>query len=396
MKDDYSIIGKIMATYPVISEADQQVLDEWMQQEGNREIFESIVEHDNRLQDLKRYVQLENETAAARERFQTLIDVQAEERTSTSFKWRYMAAAAVMLIVVSLVFYVYNRSHKDDVVKESPAVVQQNDVAPGQYKASLTLADGSVVAVDSFFNGKLVQQGNTNVYNKNGQLVYKEEKKGGAVIYNKLTTSKGEMYGTILSDGSKVWLNSQSSIKYPVTFVDDKRKVEITGEAYFEVASLTGQKGKRPFIVTIDGMEVEVLGTKFNVNGYNNEAQIKTTLLEGKVKVSEGDAEKVLSPGQQAKLEKQTGEINTVDDVDVDEAVAWRYGYFQFNDADLQTVMNQIVRWYDVSVVYEGNVPDKKFWGKISRNNSLSNILTALERYGVHFRIEGKKIIITP
>jgi ferric-dicitrate binding protein FerR (iron transport regulator) len=168
--------------------------------------------------------------------------------------------------------------------------------------------------------------------------------------------------------------------------------VEITGEAYFEVA----HAADRPFIVNVDGMEVQVIGTHFNISSYADEAEIKTTLLEGKVRVTKGNSLTELAPGQQAQLNKQTENIIRESNVDVSEVVAWKNGYFSFSDADLQTVLRQLVRWYDVEVSYEGKVADMTFQGKIPRNSNLSNVLKILETNEVHFKIEGKKIIVSP
>jgi ferric-dicitrate binding protein FerR (iron transport regulator) len=252
--------------------------------------------------------------------------------------------------------------------------------------------------VDSFSKDRLVQQGSTNVYNKDGKLVYKENGKAKSVLYNTLSTEKGQIYGMVLGDGTKVWLNSQSSIRYPVHFKGSERKVEITGEAYFDVT----HNAAMPFHVLINGIDMQVLGTEFNVNGYNDEPEIKTTLLEGRVKVSKGNSVKILSPEQQATYNKETQQLDKVENVDVKEVVAWKNGYFQFKDADWQTLLRQIVRWYDVEVAFNGPIPQRKISGKIPRNSNLSQVLEALETIEsfkdnqVHFKLEGKRIIVMP
>jgi ferric-dicitrate binding protein FerR (iron transport regulator) len=187
-------------------------------------------------------------------------------------------------------------------------------------------------------------------------------------------------------------LNSESSIRYPVAFSGNKREIETTGECYCEIA----KDASRPFIVKIGTMRVEVLGTHFNINSYSDEGVIKTTLLEGKVKITEGNSAEVLSPGQQGQLQKQTDKLQVISDIDLEQVVAWKNGYFQFNKDDLQTVMRQIARWYDLDVVYEGTIPRTPFWGELPRSAKASAVLNALEKSGVHFRIEGKKVIVTP
>jgi ferric-dicitrate binding protein FerR (iron transport regulator) len=307
-------------------------------------------------------------------------------------------AAAVILIAALGGYWFLSRNKKMPVAKtETKQTPVNNDVAPGQYKAKLTLADGSTIILDSAKTGQLVQQGEINVLNKDGQLVYEKRGETNKVLYNTLSTSKAETYLTVLSDGTKVWLNSQSSIHYPVAFMGDVRKVEITGEAYFEVAPAVGKNGKRPFIVGVNGMEVEVLGTHFNINSYSNESAIKTTLLEGKIRVhsSASNTEKILTPGEQAVLQDNKIVVNK--NVDVDAEVAWRFGYFNFNNADLKTVMRQLERWYDVNVVYEGKVSnDMELIGKIPRSMNLSQVLNVLQTQQVHYKVESHKIIILP
>jgi transmembrane sensor len=314
-------------------------------------------------------------------------------------------AAAVILIAGLGGYWILSRTkNKPEAKRETAQISVNNDVAPGQYKARLTLADGSTVVLDSVTANSHLQQGGTKLYANNGQLVYEQKGKQKEVLYNTLTTSKGEMYAMLLSDGSKVWLNSQSSIRYPVVFNDNVRKVEVTGEAYFEVAPAVsllpnGEKSKRPFIVEANGMEVEVLGTHFNINNYADEEATKTTLLEGKVRVhsAKNNAQTILMPGEQAVVPRGQNERIVVDKgVDVDAEVAWRFGYFNFNNADLKTMMRQLERWYDVEVEYQDKVPDAEFIGKIPRELTLSQVLNGLQGQNVHFKISGKKIIVTP
>lgn len=308
--------------------------------------------------------------------------------------WVKYAAAAVVVMIGG---YWLLTTHSTKPVK--PEVVQQQekteDIAPGQYKAMLTLDNGQKIVLDSAVQGQLTKQGNTVVLNKNGQLVYDASKaSGGEVTYNTLTTAKGQTYATVLADGSKVWLNAQSSIRYPVAFVGNERQVEVIGEAYFEVA----HDVSKPFIVKASSVKIEVLGTHFNVNSYSEENAVKTTLLEGKVKVRSTaiNAQTTLVPGEQARFIKQSQALVKVNDIDVDAEVAWRFGLFQFDNADLKTVMRQLERWYDVEVQYSGAIPDREFVGTIPRSINLSKVLTLLEKQNVKFKIDGKKIIVTP
>ena len=214
--------------------------------------------------------------------------------------------------------------------------------------------------------------------------------------YNVLSTPRGGQYRLVLPDGSQVWLNAASSIRYPTAFTGTERKVEVSGEVYFEVT----KNAAMPFRVVVnrrkgepDPMEIEVLGTQFNVNAYTDEDVIRTTLLEGAVKVKKGVKGGILQPGQQAQC-KEDGEMRWVPDADVEKVVAWKNGVFEFRDENLQAVMRQISRWYDVEVVYEGAIPTDGFTGRFSRNTSLSGVLSILRLSDIRLTVENKKIIV--
>ena len=279
----------------------------------------------------------------------------------------------------------------------APVQALKNDVEPGGNKAVLTLSDGSQVVLDSTMDGVVSMQGNSKVLKlSNGQLAYKtatSSKLAAASqpVYNMISTPRGGQYQLMLADGTKVWLNASSSLRYPVAFSGKERNVELTGEGYFEVA----KNESMPFKVKVNRMEVDVLGTHFNVNAYADESSIKTTLLEGAVKVINEHSANILSPGEQAQLNKD-GQVHVTSQVDLDGVVAWKDGYFQFNQSDLKSIMRQISRWYDVDIRYEGDVPDRKFGGDISRTSNISEVLKILDISQVHFRIEGKTLILTP
>jgi transmembrane sensor len=317
-------------------------------------------------------------------------------RTGKIISWRKfykpVAAALILLIAGSILFYSLQPGKPSDLTR-APVPISNNELPPGANKAILTLSNNSTVILDDARNGKLVQQGSSEVTKlANGQLVYKTmDGKTAEVVFNTLTTPRGGQFKLTLPDGSNVWLNAASSITYPTAFTGKERKVEITGEAYFEIAHDAG----KPFKVGLNGMEVKVLGTHFNINGYNDEANIKTTLLEGSVSLSKGNLVAMLNPGQQAQL-ANNGKLNVIDNVDVDQVVAWKNGYFSFSRTDLKSVMRQIARWYDVDIKYEGNIPNRQFGGKIDRNSKASEVLKVLEESKVHFRIEDKNIIVTP
>lgn len=307
--------------------------------------------------------------------------------------WKKLGVAASLLFLVSFGAYIYNNQKRQIVTKKSIAKTRpKNDVLPGGNKAILTLANGKTITLDSAQNGLLAQQGNTKVNKtRNGQLVYVANNNADAQVsvINTISTPRGGQYQLVLSDGSKVCLNSESSVSFPTRFTGKTRDVTITGEAYFEVA----KNAKMPFRVKSDNTTVEVLGTHFNIMAYNDEAEMKTTLLEGSVKISNGTASGILKPGQQALLNK-AGRLKVLSDVDVDDEIAWKDGIFQFRDAGIDAIMRQAARWYDVEVAYEGKIPQREFTGRISRNVKASELMNMLGYAGVKSKIEDKRITI--
>ncbi|MHA4811422.1 FecR domain-containing protein [Flavitalea flava] len=319
----------------------------------------------------------------------------APVRSLTS-RFRWWAAAAVVL-GLSLAGYWWSQS------PEQPVLVQQKpaDPQPGKQGAVLTLADGSLIVLDSMRNGLIATQNGARVELNNHKVSYAPAGKASeAVVYNLLSTPKGRQFHVQLPDGTEVWLNAASSIRYPTIFSEKERKVTITGEAYFEVA----KNKEKPFMVDINGKTgVEVLGTSFNVNAYADEPYINTTLLEGSIQVvnrplTDGTATNkkgvVLKPGQQVRISGQ--EMKLPENADLKMAVAWKEGSFQFNYTKLDEILRQFARWYDVEVIYDQKVPDFVLSGAIRRDFTLSEALMTLEKMGLRFRIEGGKLIILP
>lgn len=308
--------------------------------------------------------------------------------------FRRIAVAASILLIVGSGYFIWNSNSNDRKISSEYPMIEI-DFNPGRDGAILTLGNGEQIVLDSTKNGTLALQGNTSVLKKNGQIIYEVEGTDTAMLFNTLSTPRGRQYNLVLADGSKVWLNAASSITYPIAFKGNERKILVTGEAYFEVA----HNPTMPFRVSIvspagDAGEIEVLGTHFNINSYEDEAATKTTLLQGKVKMSSKGASVFLEPGQQAQI-SAVGKMKTINNVDVDEVMAWKNGFFEFNDADIKSVMRQLARWYDVDVVYEGNIPKQEFGGKMQRDMKLSQVLKILDKYGVHFRTESGKIIVS-
>jgi ferric-dicitrate binding protein FerR (iron transport regulator) len=306
-------------------------------------------------------------------------------RVASLFTWSRVAAA-VMIIVLCGGGYLFltRRPHR------SPeGTIAKKDITPGYDKAILTLSNGATITLDSAHTGLLTQQGNAAVVNSNsGRLTYNIlHEKLTTVLYNTLTTPRGGQYQLTLPDGTKVWLNAASSLIYPTAFSGDERTVQMTGEVYFEVA----HDKKRPFKVKVGGQLIEDIGTHFNVNAYTDESVQTTTLLEGAVRVGGH----VLKPSEKASIDA-SGTIH-VSKGDPEQAIAWKNGLFDFTDNDLQTVMRQLARWYNVDIKYEGDIPERQFTGMIGRSLTLTQVLKGLTRESVHYRIEeGNHLIITP
>jgi transmembrane sensor len=307
---------------------------------------------------------------------------------------RWIAFAATVILLLGVGTYVrMRREAKPD--RTRPIAAKRHDVPPGHDGAILTLADGQKIVLDSVQNGSLATQGATRITKlNNGQLTYTSSNgKPTEILYNILTTPRARKATVILADGTQVWLNAASSIKYPTAFAGKERRVEITGEAYFEIK----KNAAMPFIVRRAGSDeiIQVLGTRFNVNAYDDEDAMKTTLLEGIVKVIRGKNSSILSPGQQAILGNRNEEdIRVVDDTNIDEVMAWKNGRFQFSNMDLKTIMRQLTRWYDVDVVFEGKVPNIRVGGFIHKDVNLSTVMEFLGENGVQYKIEGNKITI--
>ena len=307
--------------------------------------------------------------------------------------WRYAATAAVVLILFgySIMTMMQKERPKQVVAKVEQPVVEDVAAPDGNY-ASITLAGGEKIDINGSSRGTLASQGKVQVIKSaDGLIIYKVAtgRVRGKMQFNTLANPKGsKVIGMVLEDGTKVWLNAGSSLTYPVAFIGKERKVSITGEAYFEVA----KKKSMPFRIMKGEMMVEVLGTHFNVNAYGDEPHMKVTLLEGAVKVSSGNVSGILKPGQQAKL--KDNDINVQSDINIDQVMAWKNGYFSFEKAGITEVMRQIARWYNIEVAYDGEIPNERFGGELRRNSKLSSVLKVLEKSGVKFRIENNKVTV--
>jgi len=306
-------------------------------------------------------------------------------------RWGWVAASVLILLAEGAVVMLAINANR----KEQHAQATIQDIAPGSNKAILTLGNGATIRLDSA-GSQLIQQGDVTVRQTGAQLTYDVQGSNAGLTYNTLTTPRGGQFRVQLPDGTLVWLNAASSLRYPTAFAGKERTVEISGEAYFEVAAAAG----RPFMVKIgETAAVEVLGTSFNVNAYPDETGIHTTLLKGAVRVAtlHTGAHALLQPGQQAQIAGSQPEagIKIISNANISQIMAWKNGLFNFENAGLQEVMRQLARWYDLQVVYENGVPDMYFEGEMSREMSLSQVLAGLQQTGVRFRIEeGRRLVV--
>jgi len=311
-----------------------------------------------------------------------------KENKVIKLPWMRVAAAVVLGVAGAFLYWML----RDGPAGPSQEIVSNEQsfrIEPGGNKALLTTSDGSAINLDSIQNGTVITKGAAKISKRDGLLVYDITPSVATtdVIENTLFTPRGGQYQVVLADGTKVWLNAASSLRFPSDFRGSQRAVELTGEAYFEVA----KNKHKPFLVKVGEMQVNVLGTHFNVNAYTEESSIKTSLLEGSVKITSGKATSILQPGEQAVLRNADNKVR-VNRVNMDEVIAWKNGVFQFDDADITSVMREIARWYNVEIVYSGSVPARRFEGKISRSAQLTEVLKILELSGVKCIIAGNKI----
>lgn len=322
------------------------------------------------------------------QRFEQLLAAAPPSRLKAISRRAMMAAAAVLLLLLTttVTYYFY---HTRSSIVATPATVQANDVPPGGNRAMLTLADGTQISLDSAANGVLATQGGARISKQqNGQIAYDGSSANAQQQFNVMSIPKAGKYSLVLSDGSKIWLNSASTLRYPLAF-GKERRVQLTGEAYFEIA----QDAKHPFIVEVNNMELQVLGTSFNVMAYAEEGQMKTTLVDGALAVNHRGARALLKPGQQATVAANDPEI-TIAAADLEEALAWKNDRFYFNNTDIRTAMRQLERWYDVDFTFRDTL-NMRLNGTVSRTVSISGVLKLLTLTGeANFTIQGRTVTV--
>ncbi|WP_090782457.1 FecR family protein [Pedobacter sp. ok626] len=387
----------------------QKQLNAWLNaSQGNRELFDSLMHKEELKKKLISFNEGNSEIIWGKT-LQSLVTLNIQEdhrniftaKNQTVKLWKRISIAVSIIIALSVGGYFFIKG-LNYFGSDQQIVLTINDNAPGRNRATLTLANGKAIALSDTKTGLVV--GLTDLtYNDGSYIDVKQE--------NQLLTAstpRGGTYQITLSDGTRVWLNANSKLIFPSKFSPSQRKVQLIGEAYFEVAKVMIKDSRMPFVVVTDQQEISVLGTHFNLNSYKDEGVAKTTLLEGSVKVSllssSGKARAIgsviLGPGQEAVLNKNS-ELK-VTAADVEQATAWKNGLFYFKDADLKTILRTFSRWYDIDIVYTGSLSSQKFSGKLYRNVNAYQALEVLKLLGLDFVLEKKnqqipqKIIIKP
>lgn len=404
---DIGIIQKLLEKYlkKEASPAEQKLIEEWLE-------FSEVTDNDW-------FRMTEDQRSAWTKKLESDIHADLFQHSSEPPTHRlvyvprfrrlyFQIAAAVFILAAGIGFWKLLKTEPAPPLVKVEQRALVNDALPGTNKAILTLADGSSVQLDDSGDGVLAKEGETEVEKAGYALIYNAaaEETTEAVTYNTLATPKGGQYQLVLPDGSKVWLNAASRIKYPVRFSEDRREVEIYGEAYFEVKPRLVSGKKVSFVVHITDEagthkgDVEVLGTSFNVNAYDDENNVRATLVEGSVKVHMAEhngrqpVARTLTPGQQARWKNENMEV--LSGVDVEEVVAWKNGLFMMSRVSIAAVLRQLARWYDVDIEYRKGEPTGRISGDIPRDMNLSEVLKVMSLSGVNFKIEGKKIIVEP
>jgi transmembrane sensor len=402
---------------------EEKELKEWLAEaEHNDLFFQQITNREVLREKLKYYASTDseaiwNKTLQKIDGGAKLVDLYPTRKTIKMPFGKIAVAASILVLISAGTWFYFSQSTNKQTAengKNEPAGIY-SPIVPGGNKAILTLSDGKTIPLATVQNGNLADQGQMQITKIDGRLIYtRKPDSDGSLhskdIYNTVTTPRGGEYQITLPDGSKVWLNAASSLRFPIAFAGNERIVELTGEAYFEVnpqeqAVAKGRNAqnskiaKTPFIVKINTPagnknEVEVLGTHFNVMAYTDESAIKTTLVEGKVKVTSGSSIQTIRPGEQARLSEGTISVKNVEASDV---VSWTSGFIPVSGPDVEYTMRQIARWYDVNIIFQGKKPEGSFEGKLPRTASIENVIKLLNVNNIKARLNGKDrtIIIT-
>jgi len=374
----------------LFSREDMHLLQAWMDEHPeDRAAFDKINDPEKLLIAIEQIRNLISENPTA---YQELLSRIGEtERPRIRRLVYYMTGIAASLLLVAGSFFLVKHSHLPETTKRA-TVAQVRDVLPGSYKATVTLANGNTIVLDSLHSGLIAQQGNSHLVNQaGGQLSYQVKGSQESMVYNTVTTGRGNQYQVLLGDGTRVWLDAASRLRFPTAFNGPTREVELDGQGYFEV-----KHRKEPFIVhTSRKTDIIDLGTSFNVNAYSDEPAVQTTLLKGSVKVEAGGQSRLLIPGQQA-ISGESANLMVKELDDPEGIAAWKDGQFEFSNTDLKEGMRKIARWYDVTVEYQGNVEGRGITGSAPLNENLSVLIRVLNATGIHCRLEEKKIVVMP
>ncbi len=365
----YLVAGHINAT---LNEEEREELDNWINaSDANMRLFGELTDEKNIETSLAAYKNMQVEEDLQKTKRQIHF------KTKTRF-WQYAVAASV---IIALSIYIYMTQFQ----KDKPEIIAEvTDINPGTDKATLTLDNGTVIQLDQLANDTSIT-GQARILQNEGTIIYDGKSGGSELVYHTLRIPRKGHYQLQLPDGTKVWLNAESSIQYPVAFNGNERKVKVTGETYFEVAKDAG----KPFKVEVGDMTVEALGTQFNINAYEDEPFVTTTLAEGSVLVTKGSTENILRPGQQAQVKDGIFKVTNADAAAV---AAWKNNEFKFSDTPLDMILRQVARWYDAEIVYEDKIV-AHLNARIDRNVPVSKLLYLLEQTGhVHFEVEGNTI----
>jgi len=388
MADSYRIATLLLKRLEVddLRPSEELELEAWLDQGDNRDFYEKSITREALYRWLKERMEMDEKRMD--KRFFELFGTPAPVKPMF-VAWKWIAAAASVLVAIAGGYLIFHRPAKPAPEVSQP-VAQVPVIHPGKDRAHLQLANGSIIELDSVRDGSIASQGSSEIV-KNGSTISYSSSKAPVLAdaFNILQTPRAGQYSMVLPDGTKVWLNNSSGLKYPVAFSGNQRRVELlNGEAFFEVAPSV----REPFTVVLPGgNNIEVLGTSFNVSCYSDEPNQKTTLVEGRVRVTAGGGHLILAPGQQA--EEMEGHL-AVRRPDVYSVTAWRRGFFNFSDADMRMVMRQIARWYDVDVMFEGEPSIEKLEGSISRNQNLAETLASLEALHIHTTVKDRTVVV--
>lgn len=374
-----------------LTDKEELELDSWIDQTNERRTLFSEVTNPVQMNEaLNRFDELELQKKAAFNKLQQQLFPPEKKAVGiiSRMALRYIAAA-VFLSVVATGIYFFSQKNTPAVI---PTVAKKAaDIPPGDGNhVVLTLADGRKIQLDSTGNGLLAEQNGTEILKqKDGQVLYRSNDANAASM-NSIATPKGKQHELILPDGSRVWLNALSKIDFPTAFTGKERNISLSGEAYFDVA----KDKSKPFHVNVDGMDVRVTGTQFNINAYKDEATVKSTLFEGGIKVSKEELVVDITPGQQLQLDPKTKQFKLVKNADLEATAAWKEGVFYLNNMDVAALMRQASRWYDIEVEYPNGIPSVTLFGEIDRNTNLSDLIKVLNESGIRTRLDGKTLQI--